>query len=341
LPPELQKWLAKIRRPEYVGAEGRLIGRPVVSAVFKGSRFVAVGKQMMKFPPDATFHEFLPAFLQGVLGEPWIGAEQAKGSDAHTIVRWLQELQALRAGGPATGSAVRDVALTGNALALLTLAYDVYGTYHCAILPARILNRLKDPFEFQGAKYEIAVAGLYVRAGFTIEWINDSRRKRPEFIARHKSTGEALVVEAKSRHRPGVLRRPGAERVEQASADLDGLLAAALQKETDGLPYAIYLDANLPLAGPDDGLERMTDIQRMLQDRVVSGAVGPDPFAGITVTNFSWHYAGASSVGAQSESILVLPRHPAVPLRDARTLALILEATRQYGDVPAFFPDDS
>jgi hypothetical protein len=124
-------------------------------------------------------------------------------------------------------------------------------------------------------------------------------------------------------------------------ADLDRLLHAALEKETDGLPYAIYLDANLPPTnvGAAGRLSWVPDVERML-DRREASAANPDPFVGITVTNFSWHYAGDTAITGPSESVLVLPKFPRVPLRDERTMRLIFEAAQQYGHVPGMFPED-
>lgn len=136
-----------------------------------------------------------------------------------------------------------------------------------------------------------------------------------------------------------MLGRPGVEGLEQTKADLDRLFRDALAKETDGLPYAIYLDANLPVAASgDEELRWMHDVQRML-DRRDASPESHDPFVGVTVNNFSWHYAGDAPTIGRGESVLVVPRYPRVPLRDPRTLRLIFEAARQYGDVPGLFPE--
>jgi len=66
----------------------------------------------------------------------------------------------------------------------------------------------------------------------------------------------------------------------------------------------------------------------------------PDPYVGVAVTNYSWHYAGNTAVAGQSESLLVLPRYPRVPLRDERTIRLLFDAAQQYGFVPGRFPED-
>ena len=79
-------------------------------------------------------------------------------------------------------------------------------------LPDSLIKRLKDFHKFQGARYEILVAAVFTRAGFDIEWIDDTKAsgKHPEFIATHKRTGRKIAVEAKSRRRPGIQEKlPG------------------------------------------------------------------------------------------------------------------------------------
>lgn len=344
MPAEVLRAFAEVMRPEYVGDGGLLVGRPQISGVFKDQRFVAVGGRTYLIPPQVTFHEFIVMHLQMILGREWGMAELAKPlENRHLIVQWLAALAERRKAPPAAvHGAVREVDHTGSTLALLTLAYDVYSIYHCADLPNSLTKRLKHPAQFQGAKYEIAVAGLFVRAGFTIEWIADPSRKRPEFLATHKTTGERIVVEAKSRHRRGVLTQPGAEDVSAMKGDLGGLLNAALAKETDGLAYAIYLDANLPMTETTNPLTRgwVKDVKQMLDEQQEGTPTRPDPFTSITVTNFSWHYVGNTAQPGRSEALLVLPRYAAVPLRDRRTVELILEAADQYGMLPAQFPED-
>lgn len=63
--------------------------------------------------------------------------------------------------------------------------------------------------EFQGARYEIAIAAAFVKCDFQIEWIEDKSAKHPEFIARNPRKREEVAVETKSRRRPGVLHDPG------------------------------------------------------------------------------------------------------------------------------------
>ena len=62
-------------------------------------------------------------------------------------------------------------------------------------------KRLGKREQFQGARYEIAVAAIFVRAGYKIEWLTDASRRLPEFIARRDGSDVEIAVEAKSRPR--------------------------------------------------------------------------------------------------------------------------------------------
>lgn len=72
-----------------------------------------------------------------------------------------------------------------------------------------MLKRLKNHQQFQGAAYELRVAGVFARLGFKINFLDDTDRsiKHCEFLA----TKEDLVisVETKSKHREGILNHEG------------------------------------------------------------------------------------------------------------------------------------
>lgn len=331
--------LAGVGRPAYVDPEGRLVGRPFVTKVHAGVRFVAVGYRIFRVAPEATVHDFLEMYLATVLGPPWIAREQAKPLEQrHPIMRWHSDLLALKARPPAaTHGGVHEADVTGSVMALLTLAWDTYAVEHTGGLHDPLVRRLRHREEFQGARYELAVAALFARVGFEVDWIHDTTRKRPEFVATHLLSGERIAVEAKSRRRPGVLAHPGV-RNERVRADLDHLLDAALVKETDGLPYAIFIDANLPPSAQPQGW--LEDLKAMLDARPEGTPATPDPFTGITITNFAWHYLGDGLAADGSGYVLVVPRYPRVPLRDSGTLPLLAHAAEQYGSIPSRFPND-
>ncbi len=72
--------------------------------------------------------------------------------------------------------------------ALLSLDYDFYSLQHCgAEVLSKLLNRLRNEQQFQGARYEIAVAALSCRAGFEIKWIHTSLGMSPVQFANKNS----------------------------------------------------------------------------------------------------------------------------------------------------------
>lgn len=192
----LDELLAKTKPPEPFEKGGFLVGRHFIDEVFKGKRFRAVGSTVYSRPLDETFHIFLFRRLSEILGREWFEVEQRKSdTDRHPIVHWFDETQKIteNASDPKLGKKVLSIKFTGNMKALLSVAYDFYSLQHCSanVLP-KLLNRLKDKNQFQGARYEIAVGGLVVRSGFDIKWVND-KDKHCEFIGVHKVTGEKVA----------------------------------------------------------------------------------------------------------------------------------------------------
>jgi hypothetical protein len=321
---------------------GRLLGRPMIDTVWQGKRVRAVGSQIVFRPEQETKQEFFVYVLAQTLGNDWkVKQDALDESEHHPIVKWVAEWDEMRRnqGEKALdkkeeGQAIYSATATGNLSALIAVAYDVYTLRHAMALELddSIVKRLGNREQFQGVRYELAVAAIMVRAGYSIEWITDSSRKLPEFIARQ--AGAEIAVEAKSRPRPGILGKPG-ERPgeEELKADLSRLLRDALEKETDGRPFLVFLDLNLPPRGeaPDEEwLKQLHD--EVVAPRGEASAENPDRFSALVFTNFSWHWHGTEpSRGA--EHAIVIPFYPAVPLPSGEA-DRVWEAIQQYGSVP-------
>ncbi len=93
---------------------------------------------------------------------------------------------------------------------LISLAWDVATLIHAGEPPDELIDRLRDRDNFQGARYELAIAAIFARLDCSIEWLDPDpalrKVKRVEFEASHRPTGQRFAVEAKSRHRAGVLQ---------------------------------------------------------------------------------------------------------------------------------------
>lgn len=328
--------------------QGRLLGRPLIDTVWQGKRVRAVGSRIYFRPEQETKQElFVHVMAHTVtetLGDDWKRKQDALPEDErHPLALWTDAWDAMRRHHGATAPDRKDEGggqysseATGDALALLTTAYDVYTLRHAGAIDAGdpIIKRLGQRDQFQGARYELAVAAIFVCAGYRIEWLSDVTRRLPEFIARRQGRDVEIAVEAKSRPRPGLLGR-GGERPDEESvrADLARLHRDALEKETDGRPYVIFLDMNLP---PRDDIPLDEWIPNLHDDvlawRGKSSPDNPDPYSAVVLTNFSWRWHGEHTTKS-GERFLVLPLYTDVPLPGAET-DRIWESVTQYGLLP-------
>jgi len=139
------------------------------------------------------------------------------------------------------------------------------GCHKANHLPRALKTRLKHRDQFQGARYELAVAGCLARLGFAIEWHDAKTAKHCEFTARHPG-GDVVAVEAKSRHRPGLPHGAAAPAPAPQGANIEGLYREALSQNPNDRPSAIFLDVNLPPEPALHGLQKswVQEVRAML-----------------------------------------------------------------------------
>jgi hypothetical protein len=177
------------------------LGRPIVAAELSGGhRLVAVKNRLFHSKRWKTFHDFLIDYLKDAMGSDWGNAELVKPlGQRHPILVWYDKLceqQRLFIKEPGV---VATSAMTGAVAAYMHLAYDLYALAHNVDLQAKLIARLRDRERFAGARYEVRVAAMLVRAGFSIEFENEDDRSSThcEFTATSKKTGASFSVEAK------------------------------------------------------------------------------------------------------------------------------------------------
>lgn len=248
-------------------------GPRIPSCVHQGRRFRGVGQKLYSRPETETFAEFKYQHLKFVLGKKWWMHQARQPHDKmHAIMQCAVEYHEVarrhvppehQAGQVFSGSP------TNAAFELLHLSDDVLRlTANGAGIPDDVLDRLRKRKPFQGARFEIFVAGLMTRCGFKVEWL-DRELKGGEFDACDPQTGERFSVEAKSRHRPGALQEPGDRPpAESLEADLDGLLLRALKQCRPTAANAIFIDANLPMTeDPEAGWKYWKTVEAFM-DRI-------------------------------------------------------------------------
>ncbi len=325
-----------IPTPEPFEKGGFLTGRPFITEVFQGTRMRAVANRIWRRPMEETFHLFLLRRLSEILTQKWVETEEKK-NEPHSLILWFREAQGhITASDEKSNISPRSIKMTGNMRALLALAYDFYTLEHCsAPVSQKLLNRLRDEQQFQGARYEIAVAGLVCRSGFEITWLNDAV-KHGEFIGKHKVTGEKAVFEAKSHHRSGVLGKNGRFDPEVAKTKIMVHVKEALEQTTgEDMPLVIFDDLNLPLTSgvPLNEKKWFKEIETHLQKYGFLDKSEYKRCAVLIVTNFSWHFH-YDIPPEQNELVTHFHQNNKYSLRLDTILQYLDLAAKQYGFVP-------
>jgi SEC-C motif len=296
---------------------------------YQGRRVWSIGTRLyLDRPQNETFHEFLLHVLRGTLGNEWREAEMAKPEDErHFVMKCFEEYDTF------TREAVRPeneqaggrwaVEPNGYVLYLLSLAWDVASLIHASNLPQSLISRLQDSVAYQGARYEIGVVAVFARLDCEVRFLDEEEelrgRKHVEFVALHRPTGQEVAVEAKSRHRAGVVNQPG-----QADPDdplrgdaraIRGLYMAAVEKAPEDMPFIVFIDVNAPLEPDAEALDKqwMQDIKRWMGRLPLPAPEEPDVYNALYVTNFAPHYR-ADELASTGEWAAAKPLYVKNPL---------------------------
>jgi hypothetical protein len=285
---------------------------------------------------------FLIFLIATVLGEKWGKSEIAKAfEERHQILQWWDGVCRFRRQQKADPDGIYRAVPNGLISAYLLLAYDLYILRDHAALQAKVIERLKHKDQFQGARYELFAAATCIRAGYKIEFEDESdkTKRHPEFIATHTETQQIVAVEAKSRHPPGYLGFPG-EQQSVVKAGVKRLLADALAKVT-AYPFVIFVDLNLP-PSPEQLFEKpwYEELKKTVDQIGKPAEEGKDLFNLILFTNHPHHFATETESDPAKDTLSVFSQHPRVAVKSPEAFAAIHNAALQYGNLPNDFPEN-
>jgi hypothetical protein len=182
------------------------LGKPIDSWLESKVRHIRVNKKVYKSPNWIAFEDFLFTFIREKLTVDWYESELKKALVArHPIMQWhdrlsnFQREQAQKNNN--STSVVQHFEPTGAIKGILNLAYYLYLCDHHNVLEERMLGRLKNRINFEGAMYELFVISSFLKGGFLVELEDesDSTNSHCEFTATHTVTGRKFSVEAKAR----------------------------------------------------------------------------------------------------------------------------------------------
>jgi hypothetical protein len=366
VPPRFSVRLAAGRVPPEVLAKGmsimretqlreeqrrRLYGhvRPEIAIDYHGYKLVAVGNKLF-YRPKEQFRfltDLLLAFVPDLFGREWFEREVKKpDGERHPVMEWRFKGMNYMNTQPRLADGSYVATPTGPLLAYITFAYDLYVVAHNAQIDARLIERLKQMDQFQGARHELFAEATCLRAGFKIEHEDEQDRssRHAEFTAVHVATGQKMSVEAKSKHRPGVLGRVGTrEPVDDVNLRFGYLLNDAVAKNPPH-PLVVFLDMNMPFeaasrflsARPENNTPIHPFILKTL-DRMRREHGGRDPITQLIITSHPSHYTRDDEIPQRPH---MMGQTSLVPLKPARMEALyaLTEATNLYGNIPQELP---
>lgn len=246
---EKERWASDVWRP-------RRTPQPYVARRIGERWVVDVGGREYDVDVSKPPFDFLLNYISGKLRRGWKTAQASLPvHDQHPLFRWLSSALEFHRLAQLDANWWSQHSLDFRARSLVLLATDLLTLDKDRVLQHILLERLHGADSFQGALHEVSVAATMIREGFAIR-MEDERRgvgKHPEFIATHPTSGVRIAVEAKSRHRTGVLGHrsgkapPIAETAsrQELAAEVFRLVRRAIPK-ANGLPLYVFVDLNVP-----------------------------------------------------------------------------------------------
>ena len=240
-----------------------------------------------------TFPDFLQDYIKKKLGPGWGNAEIAKPfSERHPLIQWYDAYVRYGRKMIKVPGEVTSTQINGVVACYLGVANALYLLEHNVELQERLLNRLRDPGNFQGAYYELIVASILIRAGFTLTLEDEAGRgpKHCEFAAVSGRTGTRYSVEAKMRAVKGRLGRTTADGGDDGDAlgRLVPHLNAALAKPASG-ERLVFIDVNAEPAFDESGKQDWMDTAIKRLERYEGKELKDGLKAYVFVTNVAYH----------------------------------------------------
>jgi hypothetical protein len=130
------------------------MGRPIVGFKSGKHQMVAVRNQIYFSDKWKSFPDFLADYLKQKIGSDWGNVEIAKPvAERHPILQWYDAYCRYQQATIKTPGEIATATVTGIVASYLGLAYGLYLLDHNVEVQERLIRRLKDRENFQGAFY--------------------------------------------------------------------------------------------------------------------------------------------------------------------------------------------
>lgn len=309
----------------------------------KNKRIIGLGNKLYTLEQKTTFHEFCISLIKDTFGMEWYDIEMKKEDVLrHTVIKWFDSYNSLRM-NPQKDTIKQDnmysKAANGGTWSLLSLGYDLFTMYDNGLIDKTVIKRLKNYCNFQGIRYEIAVASILLRGNFDIRFIHVNEQ-HSELLATHKHWKETIEIEAKSKHRKGVLNfEAGSEIQQEIKIGIHHQLNTALKQKSSKYPFFVFIDLNLPLSKDHPtSKDWWKDMYDTFNYTKCSSIENPDKFTCLFLTNFSYHYDKDIDINANEyaqDSGIIIPKYCENPLKHQFYIDILDESLHRYGEIPS------
>jgi hypothetical protein len=347
IPAQILKQLEEHRTQEAarVAAFGDI--RPILHIPeFAGHRFVGVRNRIYYSKKWNFFSDFLFEYGLMVFGEEWLNEQKAASPpEWHPLYAWRKQAYEFMKKQQPQPDGTYAAQPNGAVLACNNFYYDLYTVDDNTILDDDLLSRLRHRDQFQGALHELFAEATCLRAGYSIirENEKDPSRRHTEFVAVHKATGQHILVEAKSRHRAGVMGRTGTMDP-KPDIRFQKLINDAIAKDPNN-PLAIFVDTNLPIEKAyrfytPQSINPVVPSRAMaaLMDRIRRDNAGVDPYNFLAFSNHPQHYSDDDKIAPGNHWAAIVSQRARVPVHHEQALLDLMKAVNLYGNVPTHFP---
>lgn len=341
-----KKFTKKFReRDDFIESYGHT--RPPQGIEADGKTMFSIGGYVYLSTRDGpySFMEMLHEHAFNFFGEDFINVEVKKPvEEMHTAALWFKTMMDYVAEIRRLETPKDEVESIGALPSWTRLAFDLYTIRDQSELQKEVRKRLMSHLDFQSARHELWVAALFVAAGFSIDYEDesDNSKKHPEFIATHKESKIRVAVEAKSRRRKGVKGfSSGKDSEIGREVGIRSLILDSFKKETS-YPLYVFVDANLPFGDKEARDRWLTEINQTFSDIHQEGYLDSCVANMVIVHNDPAHFSLEQELGKEGDSVWFYPvqigdpkiQEPLISMRD-----ILTKANRQRLTPPMSFTE--
>ena len=270
-----------IENPNYRKIKQQGFGKSIESWISNGYRYIIVNGEIFEITDNQTFHDFLFYFFECKFDKKWL--KDPKNA-SHPLSAWYHIKNKFTCQQQVNSKGFYKVSSVGAVAALLRLSYNLYLLAHNVELQSRLITRLKQIEQFQGAYYETYVVSYLIYSGFEIA-IEDEKNgstKHHDYIATIKETGVKYAVEVKMCSRKNIL---GALHGNESFKTVGDQLYKALLKPTEK-KRIVFIEMNT------DNKNWYNEVCEILNQKEQSLTIKgkPAPKAYLFLTNINYHY---------------------------------------------------